>query len=112
MNQDFDDLEDVWLPRIPKSERPFCHARRRDNHKCKARVVPGTNRCRMHGGLSSGPKTAEGRERIAESNRRRRKKCRELSVIQFGRQTNSALIPTQYPHVETTPRDNPRIQTP
>lgn len=59
------------LVRIPKSERPFCHAKRRDGHKCKARVVPGRTRCRMHGGLSTGPKTEEGRERIRESNRRR-----------------------------------------
>ncbi|WP_425514031.1 HGGxSTG domain-containing protein [Aureimonas phyllosphaerae] len=38
---------------------------------CQAMFVPGTRRCRMHGGLSTGPKTAEGRTRIAEAQRRR-----------------------------------------
>jgi hypothetical protein len=37
--------------------------------KCRNRAING--RCRMHGGLSSGPKTEEGRRRIAESNRTR-----------------------------------------
>jgi hypothetical protein len=29
------------------------------------------DRCRLHGGLSTGPKTQEGRERIAEAQRQR-----------------------------------------
>ncbi len=54
----------------PKSERPRCGARCRARHKCRARAVwdkerdrPVNGRCRMHGGLSTGPKTAEGRRR-------------------------------------------------
>jgi hypothetical protein len=31
----------------------------------------GRRRCKFHGGLSTGPKTAEGRARIAEAQRRR-----------------------------------------
>jgi hypothetical protein len=30
---------------------------------CRAPRVPGKRRCRMHGGLSTGPKTLEGRRR-------------------------------------------------
>ena len=30
---------------------------------CRAPRVPGKRRCRMHGGLSTGPKTIEGRRR-------------------------------------------------
>ncbi|NLH99552.1 MAG: hypothetical protein GX446_08660 [Chthonomonadales bacterium] len=55
----------------PERERPRCGARCRDGHPCMARCVPGRSRCRMHGGLSTGPKTPEGRDRIRESNRRR-----------------------------------------
>jgi hypothetical protein len=59
-----------------KRSLPACGARTRKGTPCKARVVVYdngeiANRCRMHGGLSTGPKTAEGRERIRESNRRR-----------------------------------------
>ena len=66
----------LW--KVPKRERPQCGARCRDGHACNSRVVVRsdgsfTRRCRLHGGKSTGPKTAEGRARIAESNRRRAK---------------------------------------
>lgn len=67
---------------------PLCGARRRDGMPCQAPAMarrsdrpllvggvslgirrPG--RCRMHGGTSTGPRTAEGRAAIAASNRRR-----------------------------------------
>ncbi len=54
----------------PKSERPRCGARCRDGHECRAPAVwdkkhdrPRNGRCRMHGGLSTGPRTLEGRRR-------------------------------------------------
>jgi hypothetical protein len=57
--------------------RPHCGARCRSGSPCEApRVwVKGADaprsRCRMHGGLSTGPRTPEGRATIAQSNRRR-----------------------------------------
>ncbi len=69
--------ERLWWSRT-KRERPCCGARRRDGGRCQASPVwdsrrdrPVNGRCRMHGGLSTGPKTEEGRRRIAESNRAR-----------------------------------------
>nr|WP_276525746.1 HGGxSTG domain-containing protein [Ruegeria profundi] len=41
---------------LPKSERPTCGAKTRTGGQCQARVVPGKRRCRLHGGLSTGPK--------------------------------------------------------
>ncbi|WP_367647925.1 HGGxSTG domain-containing protein [Ruegeria arenilitoris] len=41
---------------LPKSERPTCGAKTRAGGQCRARVVPGKRRCRLHGGLSTGPK--------------------------------------------------------
>ncbi|WP_371813400.1 HGGxSTG domain-containing protein [Ruegeria sp. HKCCA4008] len=41
---------------LPKSERPECGAKTRAGGQCQARVVPGKRRCRLHGGLSTGPK--------------------------------------------------------
>ena len=55
----------------PKARRPPCGARTRTGTPCAARCVPGRERCRMHGGLSTGPKTQAGRARIAAANRRR-----------------------------------------
>ena len=63
-------LDDFSLP-LPKAERPRCGAKTRSGRPCQARVVPGKRRCRMHGGLSTGPRTAKGRSRIAAAQRRR-----------------------------------------
>lgn len=64
----------------PRRLRPRCGARCRDGHPCQAPAVwdrrrnrPRNGRCRMHGGLSTGPRTPEGKARIAASNRRRAK---------------------------------------
>ena len=54
----------------PKRERPRCSAQCRDGHPCRAPAVwdkennrPRNGRCRVHGGLSTGPKTLEGKLR-------------------------------------------------
>ena len=48
-----------------------CDAKTRTGQPCKNRPERGRRRCKFHGGKSTGPKTAEGRERIAEAQRRR-----------------------------------------
>jgi len=47
----------------PKRDRPRCGARTRAGGSCKAPALPEKERCRMHGGLSTGPKTPEGKAR-------------------------------------------------
>ncbi|MFN3262978.1 MAG: HGGxSTG domain-containing protein [Pikeienuella sp.] len=70
-------------PKItPRSARPRCGARTRTGLPCRAPVVSGKSRCRMHGGLSTGARTVEGRARIAEAQRarwRRWRAAREVS---------------------------------
>ena len=63
--------------RTPKDERPKCGARCRDGTCCQALAVwdrerdrPRNGRCRMHGGLSTGPRTVEGRRRSREGAKR------------------------------------------
>ncbi len=41
---------------LAKNLRPKCGAKTRAGGKCQARIVPGKRRCRLHGGLSTGPK--------------------------------------------------------
>ena len=61
--------------RAPRRRRPRCGARCRDGHPCAAAVVvqrtdEGVHyaaRCRMHGGLSTGPRTPEGRRRALDA---------------------------------------------
>ena len=51
------------------SER--CGARTRAGGPCRSRPVSGAARCRMHGGMSTGPRTAEGKRRVGEATRAR-----------------------------------------
>jgi hypothetical protein len=62
----------------PKRDRPKCNARCRTGRRCQARAVwdkdydcPRNGKCRLHGGLSTGPRTPEGRRRIGEATRQR-----------------------------------------
>jgi hypothetical protein len=61
---------------LPKNERPACGARTRRGLPCAGKVVPGKSRCRLHGGMSTGPKTPEGRAKIAAAQRRRWERLR------------------------------------
>ena len=42
-----------------------CLAQTRKGTPCQNPVVTGRNRCRMHGGTSTGPRTAQGKARVA-----------------------------------------------
>ncbi|MDA1091441.1 MAG: HGGxSTG domain-containing protein [Proteobacteria bacterium] len=63
-------------PITPKSKRPRCGAKTRAGGRCMAPVVwdrqadvARNGRCRMHGGLSTGPRTEEGLRRTLEAMR-------------------------------------------
>lgn len=70
--------------RPPKSDRPRCGAMTRKGTSCKMAAVwlpgdtqPRNGRCRIHGGLSTGPNTAAGKAAVAENNKRRAALIRE-----------------------------------
>lgn len=48
-----------------------CCAMTRKGQPCRMQSEPGRKRCKFHGGRSTGPRTLEGRARIAEAQRRR-----------------------------------------
>ena len=59
-------------PAKAQADRVRCGARRRrDGMPCEALSVPGRRRCRWHGGLSTGPKTAEGIAKVTANLPRR-----------------------------------------
>ncbi len=62
------------------TERVNCGARTRTGRPCRAKSEPGKQRCRFHGGMSTGPRTDAGRQRIAEAQRRRWAAYREKSA--------------------------------
>lgn len=62
------------VPADYKGDDPrLCNARTRSGRPCRALKLKG-GRCKMHGGMSTGPKTPEGRARCAENLRRWREK--------------------------------------
>jgi len=68
------------LPKKPRRNRGTCNAKTRKGTLCQAppvwdkiKDIPINGRCKLHGGLSTGPKTEKGREAIRASNKRRSK---------------------------------------
>lgn len=59
------------VPAPPKAPPQLCGAKTRSGEPCKAKAMPGKRRCKNHGGMSTGPKTPEGRARIAAAARQR-----------------------------------------
>ena len=45
---------------------------------CQKSPLKGKNRCRLHGGLSTGPRTAEGRARIAAAHYRHGRRSKKF----------------------------------
>lgn len=60
--------------------RVICGAKTRKGTPCRAKSEPGRTRCRFHGGKSTGPRTPEGRERVAEAQRKRWAAYREAKA--------------------------------
>jgi transcriptional regulator with XRE-family HTH domain len=48
-----------------------CGARTRKGTPCRAKALPRKTRCKFHGGASTGPRTAKGRARVSEAQRKR-----------------------------------------
>jgi len=63
------------------NRRVICAAQTRKGTLCKALSEPGKRRCKLHGGLSTGPKTSEGRARIAKAQRQRWAKLKSSKSV-------------------------------
>ena len=62
-------LNEKYITLFGFLEVPRCHARsKRSQLQCCKAAMRGKSVCRSHGGLSTGPKTKQGRKRCAEVN--------------------------------------------
>lgn len=59
------------------TRRVVCGAKTRKGTPCRMKSEPGKNRCKFHGGKSTGARTPEGIERIREAQRRRWARVRQ-----------------------------------
>lgn len=83
MQDRLDARADLDRIRVKEAERQanarvICRAKTRAGHPCGQKSEAGKRRCKWHGGRSTGPKTTEGKARIAEAQRRRWAKCRRV----------------------------------
>ena len=53
-----------------------CLTKTRQGTPCQNPVVTDRNRCRMHGGLSTGPRTPEGKARVAAAHTKHGRRSR------------------------------------
>ncbi len=75
--------------RVFRNERPKCGAKCRNGNPCKApasldpmyECYVFNGRCRMHGGLSTGPRTQAGKARIAAAARLKWQRYREAQLL-------------------------------
>jgi len=58
--------------------KQFCLAKTRKGTACQKPPIKGKRRCRLHGGLSTGPKTAEGKARIAVAHYRHGRRSKKF----------------------------------
>lgn len=59
-----------------------CGAKTRKGTPCRAKPLPGKRRCKFHGGMSTGPKTPEGKAQISKSQRKRWQKAKNTCCPQ------------------------------
>lgn len=57
--------------------KPRCGATTRKGAPCQAKAAPGKSRCVLHGGMSTGPRTDNGRDAIAAAQRKRWERYRQ-----------------------------------
>ena len=70
-----------WRVTLPLAHAsPRCGARTRTGAPCEAPAMPA-GRCRMHGGLSTGPRTADGLKRIRAARTTHGRRTAEMERI-------------------------------
>lgn len=89
-------------------KRPACGAKTRNGGACAIPVVPGKSRCRAHGGLSTGPKTEAGRERIRAAQQRRWKDARSEKAAVDQVKSEASPVQNAVAREVNEPRTEPR----
>ena len=85
-----------WSTTLPLAQScPRCEAKTRDGNSCRSPAMPN-GRCRMHGGASTGPRTAEGLARIRKARTKHGRYSAEMmelrQMLAEDRQLTRALL--------------------
>ena len=83
-----------------------CLAKTRRGTECQRPAIIGSGRCRLHGGRSTGPRTEEGRARIAAANTKHGRKTKErLAEARARAQANREIWYALKTQIELAIRD-------
>ena len=63
------------------NEKPICGAQNRRGKPCQCKELFKKGKCRFHGGLSTGPRTLEGKAAVAKAQRKRWRTWRKARHI-------------------------------
>ena len=77
-----------------------CRAKIRSGGTCPRAGNPKNGRCHLHGGASTGPKTAEGRARIAAAHYRHGKRSKAFTAAQRARNAKGREIKRELKSIE------------
>ncbi len=86
-----------WNPMLPPSlpeyptRKPWmdsltCGAKTRAGTPCKITAIYGSGRCKLHGGLSTGPTTPEGKAKAAKNGQKRGEPHERYGKVGFPRE--------------------------
>mgnify|MGYP004045259263 CR=1 FL=1 len=85
--------------KVPKPRQP-CASTTLTGGLCQNHPVRGKARCRMYGDASTGPRTAEGRERIAAAHFKHGRRRRSVIAEQIRRNRIGREINTEIAEIE------------
>ncbi len=77
-----------------------CLARTRSGGICQLKGNPKNGRCYLHGGASTGPKTTEGRARIAATHYKHGKRSKAFTAAQRARNAKGKAIKRELKSIE------------
>lgn len=83
--------------------RKSCGAKTRKGTPCQCQAMPGKQRCKYHGGMSTGPTTTEGRARISEAQHRRWARSRARMAEPTMPAPNPTITARPTPHLGGMP---------
>ena len=80
--------------------RDYCDAKKKNGEPCRQKALYGRGRCKFHGGLSTGPKTDEGKQQSringAKGGRPRKTQVAEdRDKVQIGENESVLKMPSQ-----------------
>ena len=78
-----------------------CDAKNRQGTPCQSPAITGKRRCKLHGGLTTGPRTEAGKERMRQAHMKHGRRTNEAIAANSERAEQGRLLRAEIGDVET-----------